>query len=429
MLKFDKHGACVSPQTRAAFLARLDNAPNAPVILFSHGWNNDYSDAVALYRDFLLQLQAHWHQYSSGPVAPIFLGVIWPSTWLSFDHGPDMASATPAGAPSAEQALGAELAALLPDAQQARLLALLARGALNESDAQELGALLAGALRAEARPEAGDDIAAADAGAIVAGTQALRELDNADNAGAGLDGGGTVDGGGRAAPLRDAGPLDYLDPRQALRVASVYQMKDRAGTVGRLGLAPLLGEILARCAGPLHALGHSYGAKVVLSSIAAAPLPRPLASVLLLEPAVSHLCFAEHVPGRAGPGGYRAVLERIAGSLLMTYSGHDFPLHEVFHRALRRDTDLAELGAAAAGDTSAGAPPNAYAALGGYGPRGAGEALREPLPEPGTSFVLPAGSTPLAFDGTLHKRINGHGDVRSAYTAWLLYVQMSQTHN
>jgi pimeloyl-ACP methyl ester carboxylesterase len=76
-----------------------------------------------------------------------------------------------------------------------------------------------------------------------------------------------------------------------IRLASVYQMKDRAGRVGASGVRELLEDLLAKNeTARLHLLGHSYGAKVLLSALATATLMpgRKAHSMLLLQPAVSH---------------------------------------------------------------------------------------------------------------------------------------------
>jgi hypothetical protein len=48
LLRFDKHGACISPATRALLLNKLTSGAHSDVILFSHGWNNDSDDAAAM---------------------------------------------------------------------------------------------------------------------------------------------------------------------------------------------------------------------------------------------------------------------------------------------------------------------------------------------------------------------------------------------
>ena len=161
----------------------------------------------------------------------------------------------------------------------------------------------------------------------------------------------------------------------------------------------------------------------MLSATCAQPLPRPLASMLLLQPAVSHLCFADTVADTGRPGGYRAALspERVTPPIVSTYSRRDMPLHTTFHLAVRRAGDLGEV--QIAGDpesTSAGAPPSVFAALGGYGPRRAGQVLIDPLPAAGADFVLPWPTPPIvAFDGS-GGGIRGHGDVTSPAVGWAL---------
>jgi len=228
-----------------------------------------------------------------------------------------------------------------------------------------------------------------------------------------------------------AGLFSALDPRNALRLFSVYQMKDRAGLVGIQGIAPLLRDLLAATAGPatpIHVLGHSYGCKVMLSAICEpTPLPRPVSSLLLLQPAVSHLCFADSVPGVDRPGGYVAALqaERVKPPLFSTYSRRDFALHDTFHLALRRDGDLGEqdIGLAAAGeDTSAGRPPSRFAALGGYGPRRAHQYLVDPMPRTGELYPdAPTGTAIVSLDGSAPGLIEAHGDIRDPNCAWALH--------
>lgn len=231
--------------------------------------------------------------------------------------------------------------------------------------------------------------------------------------------------------MQTAGIFSALDPRNVLRLFSVYQMKDRAGVVGSRGIAPLLRDLLMATSGggaPVHAVGHSYGCKVVLSAICEpTALSRPLDSLLLLQPAVSHLCFADQVPGANGPGGYAATLhaDRVRGPIFSTYSRQDFALHETFHLALRRDGDLgeADIGLATAGeDTTAGKPPSRYAALGGYGPRRARQHLIDPMPKSGEPYPASLAGTAIAsFDGSSPGLIGGHGDISDTTCAWALH--------
>jgi pimeloyl-ACP methyl ester carboxylesterase len=204
----------------------------------------------------------------------------------------------------------------------------------------------------------------------------------------------------------------------------VRQMKDRAATVGAAGLAPIVGQLLS--AGKkggvrLHLLGHSYGTKVVLSAALHAPQPASkIASMLLLQPAISCYSFARDVLGLGFDGGYRPVPGRVERPVVATFSAEDRPLSLFFHLAVRRAEDLGD-------QRTAGAPPSRFAALGGYGPQGveqevqivelreflsgkAREILAHPVLRPSTRIV--------GVNGT--GLITSHGDVRNAAVQALL---------
>ena len=460
LLRYDQHGACTSPEMRAALLDRLHSAPPSDVIVFSHGWNNDADDATALYSAFLRHFEALAEAWPIGRrFEPLFVGLLWPSIWLSFDQGPAMASSTGQtvwpdsglGRGQAE-ALLADQAGAISAAGGAtamdRLLALLAAPAIDDADAAELARLIAPAFglasdegaAQDGRNTLADDVlaimrdmAAASPPAATARPPASDDLDDFSRP-ADADTAGTQPGGPSAA-----GGLGLLDPRNALRLLSIYRMKDRAGTVGFNGVSALLRDLLAvGGAAPqaepmrVHALGHSFGCKVLLSAICAQPLPRPLASLLLLQPAISHLCFADRIDDTGQPGGYRATLspQRVLPPIVSTYTRNDLPLHKTFHLAVRRAADLGEAQIASDdGATSAGRPPSRFAALGGYGPRQAGQLLVDPLPPAGSPIAWPQGdaaSTPIvAFDGS-QDVINGHGDIKGPPLAWLLHRLVSR---
>ena len=218
-----------------------------------------------------------------------------------------------------------------------------------------------------------------------------------------------------------AGHPDRADPRDLIRLAAVLLMKERAGRVGGGGVATMLRRLLeAAPRSRLHLVGHSYGALVALSALCQGEAPsRQVDSVLLLQPAVSCLCFASNVDDAGRPGAYRAALERTRGPIVTTFSPRDRALTKLFHWAVRRPSDLGEA-------VIAGAPPSRYAALGGCGPHGA-EADTETL----TARLLPqrygftaTGKRIVAIDGT--DVIRGHGDVATAATAWALLNQVME---
>jgi hypothetical protein len=196
----------------------------------------------------------------------------------------------------------------------------------------------------------------------------------------GADLAGTGDGTGTAG-LGDILSHVWHGAKEALRTATYWQMKNRAGTVGRVGLGPVLGALAA--ATPdlrVHLLGHSFGARLVSNALAGLPEgPSPVASTTLLQGAFSHFAFVAQLafdPSRAGAlAGKRG---RVAGPFTVCFSVHD--------GAVGRFYPLASL---AAGDDSAGAhdPMWRWGGMGADGAQNPDAALVAVQPAgPGTTY-------------------------------------------
>lgn len=418
IIPFDKRGVCDGPQTRQHLIDSVRAGSYSDIFLFSHGWNNDWTVATKRYEEFINGYMAMRRQHNLPLPAnyrPLLVGIFWPSTAMVFgegEQGPQIAGADPAAVDARiaeERREIAELAAELPAEKAGRFYELTQKSALTAAEALELADIAK--VFYHDRDEELQLQSPITAKEIVTLWAAATPETDEDLDDFGLAGAGTA-GGPQAAGLGDL--LKKLDPRNIVRTLTVYQMKDRAGTVGALGVGPLLRELLAAGKARLHLIGHSYGGKVVLSATAFGPeLPRKVESMLLLQPAVSHLCFAESIPANGLPGGYRPALARVNKPILTTFSAHDFPLTKTFHLALRREDDLGEAKIAAGGD-----PPSKYAALGGFGPRHAGEQLLD-IQDPGQPYQLGAAGWVLGLRGT--RTIKGHGDISNPSTWWALY--------
>jgi hypothetical protein len=222
-----------------------------------------------------------------------------------------------------------------------------------------------------------------------------------------------------AGEPRSASATEFLDPRNAIRVTTVLMMKDRAGIIGRNGLAPLLTRLTATGV-PARLIGHSFGARVCLTALSSPSLPgKGVESLLLLQPAVNQYCFAASVPGLGlmSKGGFVPALDRIAQPVYTTFSAKDIPLHALFHLAARRPEDRGEIRYAAEGLSE-------FSALGGYGPAGlpASDFMEETIHPAGTRYQIPERVRILALNGSAGQ-ISGHGDVASEYTCWALLDQ------
>ena len=418
IIPFDKQGRCEGPESRKHLIESAKTQGYTDVFFFSHGWNNDWAAATQRYEDFIEGYMEMRRKHSLPVPAgykPLLVGIFWPSTALVFKEdevGPDIAGdagdnpeAMDAAVAEERQQVREVAEALPPDADVERFYELSQKEALDEEEALELARILAPLYRTKADELDGEPEPKAEEILEVWQAAAAPPPDFTDF--------GTAGGGGDDGP-QAAGLMDVfrkLDPRGVIRLFTVWQMKDRAGVVGARGAGPLLRDLLQASPARVHLVGHSYGAKVVLSAVAAADLPRKVESILLLQPAVSHLCFADKVPGTDRPGGYRRVLDRVNKPVLSTFSAHDFPLTRVFHVAVRRAGDLGEV------QIAADEPPSKYAALGGFGPRKAGEKLIDILDRP-QKYDL-QGARVFGVKGT--RTIAGHGDISNESTWWALY--------
>lgn len=416
LLSFDKDGQCKSPRTRERVLSEVRSGAWSDIHVYSHGWNNVFTEAVAHYTEFFSEYFALRAEagVDNGAYRPLIVGILWPSTAFlaAGESTPSFAAGGPA--PSPPDVLRDELAAVLPPARAARV-AELARGTapLGPAESAELAGLLLPLLAGDERPGG----MPADSGSSVGVDDVLRGW-GAPPPAPGREPGAPAplpDASGLTGAPRPAGLLGFLNPREILRKATVFMMKDRAGVVGRQGVGPLVRDILDSGPARVHLTGHSYGGRVMLSALASLPGERKVASVLLLQPAVNAWCFAERIGGPGGPdGAYRAALAHVAQPLYTTFSERDVALGRFFELALRRPGEQ--------GDLLSAGPIGEYAALGAVGPQGmpegecvavtmAASPQRYPRPAPGVRVV--------ALDGS-RQGIASHGDVRNAYTEWAM---------
>jgi hypothetical protein len=415
IIPFDEEGRCAGPQTRQHLVDRAGQFSD--VFLFSHGWNNDWTVATKRYESFITGFMAMRQQQGLPLPAnyrPVLVGVFWPSAVLVRDdeQGPVIAAGGPAAATDAavaeERTALREIAARLPVGQVERFYDLSQRETLTREEALELARMLrpiyaAGETELSTAGPTPEEMVTAWA-AMTPETQPPSDPDEFGTA------------GGTTADPQTAGVFGSLANlgRNAVRGTTVWMMKDRAGTVGAKGVGPLLVDLLAHGQARVHMIGHSYGAKVMLSALCIPPtLPRNVHAVLLLQPAVSHLCFADAVPVKNVPGGYRGALARVDRAIFSTFSKHDIPLTKTFHLAIVRPSDLGEMKIAAAGE-----PPTWFAALGGFGPRRAGERLIE-MPVPPAAYPLDATTKLYGLRGDA--TISGHGDISNPSTWWALH--------
>jgi hypothetical protein len=419
LLRFGPAGEALSPRTEQILKDSLPGITD--VFLFSHGWNNTFEDAAGNYRQFI---DGYMAQHALTPAAarppgyrPLLIGVIWPSIsfLMPWEDGPQIAGPGDAArneemrrfvTESLDADAAAELSELIdgrtelaPD--EARSAAEIVRAALRSGDDPDDGS---------ANPEVEEIL---EAWALLDGDAAASPP--------GPDDFGDQGPGPAAATGPQIAGVNLFDPRNLLRVGTMWEMKERAGTVGARGVAPLVRHVLAQSTARLHLIGHSFGARLLMSALAVPPAPaRKARSLLLLQAAVNRWCFAADVDGTGRSGGYRPVLDRVELPIISTFSSHDVPLRQAFHLALRGG-HLGEPNIAAVGNT------DRYGALGGYGPAGLGAAVltEAAVAEGKGPYRFDTGARVLAVDGSgfigNRPAIDGHGDINNPVTWWALH--------
>jgi hypothetical protein len=200
--------------------------------------------------------------------------------------------------------------------------------------------------------------------------------------------------------------------RLPLRQLSFWAMKDRARRFGESGARELLlavqtGAPIAR----LHLMGHSFGAIVVSAALAGPPggarLPRPVASMFLVQAAMSLWAFSDEIPAHRGTTGYFHPILRerlIDGPLLSTRSEHDRAVGLFYPR-----------GAQLARQLLLGDDLPLYGAIGTYGIRGVRHGRDLPIQEVTSRYDFAASGVYNLDAGTVIRAGQGlagaHSDI------------------
>ncbi|HMB06296.1 MAG TPA: hypothetical protein VKP69_21505 [Isosphaeraceae bacterium] len=444
-VQFDKDGNIFGPDDgpkAADFVAE-----NGLTDLFvpSHGWNNDMQEARDLYRNFFASVRAvldHEFPALSGRRFGV-LAVLWPSKKFA-DADLIPSGAAGANAPLGDEAVtqhldhlkgvfdapGADAAlerakSLVPeldDSPQARRQfvdlvrsALTRRGGDHEDAASESDLfftrdgdailnklkqpILPTAAPAAGGPKPPRGGAAGIVGDLAGGVQA---------------GVSKVVGGVRAGLSGMRAGADRL-----LNFATYYQMKERAGLVGRTGVYQVLRAIRGRHSGAkVHLIGHSFGGRLVTSAALGPDGPGPIRpeSMTLLQAAFSHHGFASRFDG-ANDGSFRAVVadRRISGPILITHSVQDEAVGIAYPLASR----IAGQDASALGDAN-----DRYGGIGRNGAQKTAEAVPGTLLPVGGAYTFSAGKV---FNLNADRVITGHSDICKPQVAYALLAAVATT--
>jgi hypothetical protein len=321
---FDEKGAYLDPDQLDGVEKLLADKRPTDVIVISHGWNNTHGQARELYERLIDSIVAVRPRVDGAKERRFaVIGVLWPAIqWAEAEN-----SGAGAGVTDDLAVLEADIAQRIEDpAIRDRLLALAPRLEASSEAQEEFVELLRKTLpRASKGEDAAGFEALAEAPAAEVMT-AARGATDTDAAPAAAGGAAAIDPGG-LAPLGDGGGAGFFDSivgaaRNLVNVSTYYTMKERAGVVGRTGIADLLERIHADSPDArLHLVGHSFGGRAVTAATVATSAP--VASLSLLQAAYSHFGLAENWDGSGKDGLFAKVPRRVRGPVIVTHTRND----------------------------------------------------------------------------------------------------------
>ncbi len=326
------------------------------VVVMSHGWNNNAERARGLYRDFFTNFAAAGRPGDLGGRSLAIVGVIWPSK--EFDEMVAV-SAAPGGSAgfggddsAGRKALERKLDAMkdfftepeqqaVLDAARALVPDLESKGSARREFVNRIRSLLDPS--AASRDDASSTFFKDDGDALMQNLKV--DADDLDEAlsGSGGSGGSAALPLGVATAVRvqqgAAGLTETITGFKAaamniLNYTTYYEMKARAGTVGKDGVAKLIDAFPAHVQ-RIHLVGHSFGGRLVASTAASSATDR-IASMALLQAAFSHNGFSKTMNGF-----FRTVADqgRIHGPILVTHTKNDSAVGVLYPLASRINGD------------------------------------------------------------------------------------------
>jgi hypothetical protein len=432
-LEFDAKGKPADSKQLAALLDGLQKNKTTDLFIISHGWNNDSKDAHALYQDLFNNVKAQEKNVDVAGRSFAVAGIIWPSK--KFDVADDAPNAASVGGSNGQARVKAQVDTLKeflssgPGAAKHakdldRAKALIPKLEKSADARREFSTILLARLPKTVGEEGGWHIDQAVAKNMVADDKLLNQLGTPPAKVATKGTGGATSIGGKKPAASNqtfqgaAGLGDFFKgivggASNLLNYVLYYQMKDRAGVVGRAGVNAAIQAVRTKLPKlRVHMIGHSFGARVVTAAITGdAPAPKGFVhSLSLLQGAFSHYSFSSKYDDSTKPGFYRNLISesRVSGPMIITHTRADNAVGLAYAVASRAAGQIA----AAVGDKN-----DPYGGLGSNGAQKTTEAREGTLPKAGGKFDQPLAKgtvTNLLADGL----IKNHSDVTNPNAAY-----------
>ena len=402
------------------------------LFLISHGWNNDMAEARDLYCHFFARVREVMDGHSvPGINARKFaiLAVLWPSKKFA-EEELIPSGAADAGSPVSEAFILRQLQSLKgvfdkPDAdavlEQAKLLVPQLE---NSPKAQRTFANL---IRSLPDKQHGDPEDASDRFFKQSGDEVMNKLSKPLLV-APRPSGTTGGAAGLRSPARGTGGAAGLGQvftgvksaaLNLLNYTTYYQMKERAGIVGRSGVNTVIRELRQKFPNlKIHLIGHSFGGRLVTAA-ADGPANQPPVkpnSMSLLQAAFSHNGFAEKFD-QTHDGFFRKVVteNKILGPIVISYSKNDTAVGLLYPLA----SLIAGQNASKIGDAN-----DPYGGMGRNGAQKTPEAINGALGAVGSAYQFKTGKL---YNLNADACIMDHSDIAKSEVAYALLSAVATT--
>ena len=311
-------------KTSDSVIEAVKASAHTDVFIWSHGWKGDVAGAYEQYDKWVgafssLPADREAMRNARTGFKDLHVGFHWPSLAWG-DEKPVSGDSFAAGA-AGVQAMMAKYAQALGDTPRVRA----ALTQLFDELRTNAGAFALTPKMREAYMALNEALALGTNGAPGAGASD-REPFNPDKAVQNAPDGVSFGSGGLGS---------LLSP---LRQLTFWTMKKRANHVGENYLHGFVARLMTECPGArVHLMGHSFGCIVMSSTLggpgAAAPLPRPVTSCVLVQGAMSLWAYAPSIPFQDNVAGYFAKVladGKVSGPIATTVSIHDYAVGKLY---------------------------------------------------------------------------------------------------
>lgn len=339
-VQFNKEGSIHDDTEVKLLLDFMNEGTVTDLFVISHGWNNNLEDARKLYKAFFGQVRA---EIDSSRLPKLqqrnfaVLGILWPS--MKFEDAALIASgATSIGATQPGDELRQQLDLLkgVFDNPEADILLERAAALSSRVETDQAAAIeFIDIIRSLPKKEEIHQDDKSDDFFRLTGNKLIDILSRPDvpvpvqpGQGGAADFDASViipDTGGAAGFDFFGGVKSAL--RKVLNFTTYYQMKERAGTVGRNGAYTMLSRLRERHQDlKINLIGHSFGGRLVTALADGPEGMKPIipASLTILQAAFSHNGFAQKFD-ETRDGFFRKVVteKKVSGPILITHSIKD----------------------------------------------------------------------------------------------------------